>query len=342
MRVRLVGVPPDLVREARLDDAEVTAFVVVTASDTPAHLEVRPFAGQIPPAAWGDATLDEDGKLRGLPAAFASAGDGWILVRFDVTGAPALLPADLAVTGQDVIAYLPGRASQLDGFSPQEQSKKLGQALRAGLMQYARYLRTRDRSGGDATLRAMLSVKLRVGDRPADDVLDRLDANGWTAEDVAALTKPVDPAEGIYTIRDEQVLFLELKVLKPTTLRLFVGLASCCDDGNVNAVWPQGDCPTFDNGTTTYLGLDRFKPMVLPRRGDQAASYYTLKLIGYTARPTSPPIDLGGLEQTDAVQTVFATALKAPDRGAPSAIPRTRPELPAAYTWDVRIRVTAP
>jgi hypothetical protein len=331
MKVRIVDVPPEIVAAARLDAKETASFVVVAEAGTSAHLEVRPFAGEIPAAAWGtlndgEETLTDNGTY------FQGARDGWVLVRSDVNGAPGLLPDGFQATAEDIVAYLPGAGKQLEAFSLEDRRARLGAALEGALTHHARYLRARDRRGGDETLRAMLSVKLRVGD--AADVPDA-GADGLSAELIAKM-RVVDPVAGIYPVREDQWLFLEATVLKPTKLRLFVGVLLCSDDGNVLAVWPPaGENYTFDDKSTTYLGEDRFNPQFLARRKDQRTSFWTLKLIAYTAARDSAPIDLQSLAQAQTVQDVIAGHL-ARER-AFAGRPIAQPERPAWGTWDFRI-----
>jgi hypothetical protein len=178
----------------------------------------------------------------------------------------------------------------------------------------------------------MMSVRLLVGD--AADVPDA-GADSLPAELVAKM-KCVDPVAGVYSVREDQWMFLEATVLKPTRLRLFVGVLLCSDDGNIQAGWPPaGEKYTFDDKTTTYLGEDRFNPLFLARRKDQRTSFWTLKLIGYTAARDSAPIDLHSLEQAQTVQDVIARPLQR-DRGFVGR-PMAQPERPAWYTWDFRI-----
>lgn len=338
MKVRIVGVPPEILSAAGLDAEDVARFVAIAAEGTSAHIEVRPFSGEVPAKAWG-VDFDEDGnELLGENAKdFEGARDGWVFVRSDASGAPGLLPPDFKAAPEDIIAYLPNTSSQSRGLSADQLHTKLGAALGNGLVHYAKYLRTRDRSGSDATLRAMMSVKLRVGEEA--DLPDE-GATELPAE-LIAKTKYLEPVAGVYTVRDDQWLFFEATVLKATKLRLFVGVLLCSDDGNVQPGWPpSGENYTFDEKTTTYIGQDRFNPQVLNRRKDQRTTMWTLKFVGYTAAKESAPIDLHSLAQEKTVQDVIAEDLKRTRAFAGRPVPK--PEQPAYYTWDFRIACTRP
>lgn len=330
--VRLAGIPEPILRAAALDGPDARAFLSVVGADQPAHLAILPWRHSIPASVWG-----AEEKVR----YFTDARDGWILVRSDAAGMPALLSPRSALAPfepapEDIIAYLPGEGSQLKIFADQEA--RLGHALRDGLLHYAKYLRTRDRSRGDHTLRALLSVQLRVGnaaDAPMDDQADRL------PEELIAKTASLAPRDGIHHITQGQWLFVEVTVEKPTSLRLFVGLLCCSDDGNIYAVWPpEGENHTFAPGSTTYLGMDRFNPLFLNHRPDQRVSDWTLKLIAYTAPADSDPINLRGLAQNETVQDRFAASLT-PTKGVLGR-PSPPRERAAWCTWDLRIACHKP
>lgn len=330
--VRLGGIPERILRAAALDGPDTCGFLSVVGADQPAHLELMPWKHAIPASVWG---AEEKARY------FTGAHGGWILVRSDVAGTPSFLSprhglAAFEPEPEDIIAYLPGEGSQLEVFADKEA--RLGHALRDGLLHYAKYLRTRDRSRGDQTLRAMLSVQLRAGnaaDAPMDDHADRL------PDALIAKTAPLAPRDGIHHVTQGQWLFVEVTVEKATSLRLFVGLLCCSDDGNIYAVWPpEGENHTFAPGSTTYLGMDRFNPMFLNHRPDQRMSYWTLKLIAYTAPADSDPINLRSLAQSETVQERFAAALT-PTKGVLGR-PSPSRERAAWCTWDLRIACHKP
>ncbi len=117
MRVRVRDVPPEVMDAAGLDK-EAAGFVTLVAPGLPAHVEVRPFAGEIPAAAWG---TESAGEIRRDRLYFQGARDGWALVRSDVSGVPGLLPDGFEATPDDILAYLPGAGSQIEVFSPVER-----------------------------------------------------------------------------------------------------------------------------------------------------------------------------------------------------------------------------
>ncbi len=323
MRVRLLNVPAPVVSAATLDDEAATGVITVVAADAPAHVEVRPYQAAVPLEIFAADSQERKSWL--------GARAGWVLVRSDLVGTPARLPADFTPEREDIIAYLPGEGPLLDRLKDQDLA--LGRALRDGLLHYSQYLRTRDRSASDETLRACLSVKLRVGqaaDAPAMDNASTLRA------ELLAKTTYLDPDAGIYPVEEGQWLFLELQVVKAPALRLQVGLLACSDDGNVQALWPApGESYTFDAGKLTYIGVDRFNPLFLNCRPDQQQSRWTLKLIVYTAPADSEPINLQGLAQLESVQDRFAAVLKA--GRALIGRPQAQAERPAWCTFDLHI-----
>lgn len=323
MGVRLVNVPSAVASAATLDDEAATGMITVVAADAPAHVEVRPYQAAVPLEIFA-----VDSPLR---KSWLGARGGWVLVRSDLAGTPSRLPTDFTPEREDIIAYLPGEGPLIDRLKDQDLA--LGRALRDGLLHYSQYLRTRDRSANDETLRACLSVKLRVGqaaDAPAMESASTLRA------ELLAKTTYLDPDAGIYPVEEGQWLFLELQVVKAPALRLQVGLLACSDDGNVQALWPApGESYTFDAGKLTYLGVDRFNPLFLNCRPDQKQSRWTLKLIVYTAPADSEPINLQGLALLESVQDRIAEVLRA--GRALIGRPPAQAERPAWCTVDLHI-----
>ena len=333
MRVRLVGLPDDVLAAAKLEDPGATPWLQLVPPGALAHVEVRPNVGEIPAEIWG---AFPGGELTENATYFQGARDGWAFVRSDQRGAPALLPEGFVPTPDDILAMLPGAGPQIGAIANSVLSARLGEALREGLLQYARYLRARDRSGGDEVMRAMLSVRLRAG--AAEDTPDP--GQDTLPEALIAATRVVDPTDGVHVVHEGEWLFLELRVLKATRLRLFVGVLLCSDDGNIIPVWPPpGENYTFDNGRTTYVGEDRFNPLFVNRRLDQRITRWMLKVIAYTAAPDSPPIDLSALAQERSLQDMLAIPLL-PTR-AIIGRPKPPPELPIATTFDLAIAYTA-
>lgn len=323
MSVRSVGLPAALIRAAAPDGKEPRDPIVIIAPGPPARVEVRPWNRELPPGVWS-ADPSPNQSWRGLRG-------GWVVLRTEARDTPARSNDPAEPAPEDLIAYLPGAGPDLDLFP--DKMERLGRALRLGLLHYARYLRTRDRRGSDEVVGAMLSVKLRVSTAlgtPSGDEAGALDAGSIDKTGV------LSPEAGVYRVREGQGLFVEVTVRKPTALRLYVGLLACSDDGNVYAVWPaQGESYTFGVGTRTYIGQDRFNPLFLNCRSDQKISYWTLKLIAYTALAESTPINIQSFAQPESVQELFAETLRhGRSLGRRPAQPT---EWPAGQIWDFRI-----
>lgn len=322
--LRVRDLPSELVRE--LESEACKGLLALVAPDAPAHVEVRRYERAIPESVW---SADPERSR-----SWAGARGGWVLVRSDIAGAPALQPDDRELAADDIIAYLPSTGPRLKLLKG-DLTSRLAAALREGLLHYAQYLRTRDRSGGDQTLRSLLDVKLLVGsaaDVPAARNVDQLPA------DLLRAGRRIDPQAGVYRLKQGQWALLEIQALRQSGLRLFAGLVACCDVGLVIPVWPvQGQRFTLEVGRTVHLGEDRFNPMWLNSRPDQSVTCWTLKLIAYTAPEDSDPINIHSLAQPQSVQEVFDACL------TPSArdlrVQRIQPPRPAWYTWNLRLTV---
>ncbi len=323
MLVRWNKVPPELTRATSVQPADGVVFI--EEDDKPAHLEVRPWTQDkdIPAGVWGSESLSDfwDG-----------ARGGWVLVRSDLLGTPAVLPADFEPSSDDIIAYLPEQGRQLDFFP--DKMERLGIALGKGLIHYAKYLRTRDLRSGDDTLRALLSVKLRCG---SEDTAPPADNAIALSPELLPGSSLLEPQGSIYHITEGQWVVAELSVLRATSLELRVGILACSDDGNIIAVWPPaGQRYNFATGTTTYVGKDRFNPLFINCRADQRLSRWTLKVVAYTTAVGSEPINLTSLEQAATVQELFSKELTAAERGVIGRGPK-QGERPAWYSWNLRI-----
>lgn len=337
MIVRLVDVPPELVAAARAVEHAARWFVPA-GGEEPAHVEVRPFVGDVPEAVWSP------GERR----AWSGARGGWVVVRSDDAGAPARRPA-IEPVPEDIIAYLPGGGPRIEALA--DRTVRLGAALGAGLVQYAKYLRTRDRQSGDITLRSALEVGL-LASAPDPEA----------TEDTQYKPEELQPAprrpDGVHEVSVDQALFIRLHALRGLDLRLYVGIVAFSDDGNVVPLWPlPGARPTFEAGSVVYVGQDRKTALFLNTRGDQRTSLWTLKVFGYTGSTQDGEridatradrtrtlaragwgghaINIHGLAQ-GSLQEVLEAALR-PTRAAVDGKPP--PELPAWYTWDLRIAV---
>lgn len=324
--VRLVDVPSEIVKEANLDAADVLPYLRVVGANEAAHLEVRPFQGAVPHVNWTEKN-GEDTDVGGL---WRDARDGWILVPSDDKGSPSFSASSNPLDPDDIIAYLPGSAKQLTAYKADERQTKFANALRNGLLHHASYLRTRDRSGGDESARAMLSVKLRV---ISEDLGDRDNEGTEIGTDLIDKSRYVEPENGTYRVKNGENIFLEVSVIKATTFRLFVGLVLCSEDGSVAGLWPpEGQNYTFDAGRTTYIGRDRFDPLYLACHNNQQWGRIRLKLVTYTAPHDAAPINIKSFELEKTTQEVVIGMLL-PTRGLPER-PKKKPEVPAAYTWD--------
>lgn len=274
---------------------------------TPAHAELRRWRGPVPAAVWPS------------PEAFADARDGWILVRTEQFGVASAARSD-EPHADDIIAYLPEVAEEIQG-----------EALAQGLCAYGRYLHARDRHASDTTLASMLQVTLRAG----------TGAEPAGAAAIAALP-PLEAQDGIYSLTPAHWIWVEIKVLRPTNLRLQVGWVMFSDDGNIVPLWPvEGSQPSLPEGSVVFVGFDRESALSLTKRGDQRTSLYTLAVIASTGPADALPLNLASLAQ-QSVQAEFAEVMARArgmqERGEP--VRRTAPqETPAWYAWNLRIAI---
>jgi hypothetical protein len=313
VRVRWVGVPEPI----RASASEVAgALVEPTVASGPdevpaAHLEVRSFTGVVPAGV-------REGDPGGAPAA-------WVLVRAEVDGAPG--EASVSVpSADDIVAYVPALA----GADP---DARLGAAIGAGLAHYARYLHARERSYRDDGLLSLISVRLLGAHLPAE-----VEDGEALGDAHLALFEPLQSSEGRYEIDRDLALFVEVSLTGRLRLRLSLGLVAFSDDGNVVPLWPaEGQEPTLVSGQTLRIGIDRFRPLWLNTRADQARSLWTLKLLAASSAEGSASVNVAALAQAQTVQDVIASALSssrgAVGRGlAPAAAP-------AFGTWEMRVVV---
>jgi len=249
--------------------------------------------------------------------------DGWVLLNFGRIDAAAS-ESPIEFTPDDVVAYF--RSETAD-------ASVIGTAIASGLACWARYITARDRRAGDDTLRSMLDVRLRVS---------RAEMRPDDMEALALLT--IDPVSGAYVITDEDWLWAEIRVKKPTTLRLQIGWVALSDDGNILPLWPpQGADNSFADGDVVYVGLNREQALPLATRGDQHVSMWTLKVLACTVPPGAAPLNIWSLEQ-GTVQEAFAAAIEAAGgtmRGGLRATAAAPPEQPAWFAWNFRVAVSA-
>lgn len=309
---------PDAMREAMRREAAASAAFTLVDAATPAHAELRRWSGEVPKDVWPNAP------------AWAGARDGWILLRKDRFGAATVESAD-AIFPTDIVAYLPDSGAPIEAIDAARRDAVLGEALARGLSAYGRYVRARDRRSPDATLAGMLDVRLRAGEGPAP-------------RDHAAIEAlpPLVPTAGTYTIVEPpHWLWIEMRVIGRTSLRLGVGLVAFSDDGNILPLWPPGEPPTLATGSVVHVGFNQQEPLMLSRRADQPVSRWTLKVLAWTSLPGDPPLNLAGMAQAS-VQEEFAAVLDAARgqvRG--SVMPAVAaPEQPAWCAWDLPVAVT--
>jgi len=243
---------------------------------------------------------------------------GLALVNIDSFGAPSLASPS-SITADNVVA----------SFSAKANDDVLGGAVARALGCWARYLRTRDRRAVDDTLKPMLDVRLRRGS--GESRVDDMDA-----------LPLVEPADGRYNITDADWLWADIRVKKPTTLRLNIGWLALSDDGNVIPLWPpQGADNSFAPGDVIYVGRDREQALPLSARADQSVSMWTLRALACTVPQGAAPLNIWSMAQ-DTVQDTFDAAIAesaAAMRGnlRPSAAAPS--EQPAWFAWDFRVAV---
>lgn len=317
--VRVVGdparLPPAIAEAAAAGPNDARWFRLTLAGEDatgPAHAELRPWRGEIPPTAW-----DEEAA-----AIFQGARDGWVLVATERFGEPtARTIADPAA--EQIIAYLPGAGPPVVDLA--DAHRGLGRALGKGLSSWARCLRARDRRSLDGALAGVLSVKLRAGRGSPDETI-----------------APLEPEDGVYTVFEDGWILVEVRILKSTSLRLYLGYLGFSDDGAIDVYWPpEGETPTYSRGDVLHLGFDRFSPLQLTPRGDQRESGWTLKIVACTAPAGADPPNLRSLEQRP-VHAVIAESLlgelrprAGPTRGSRKWVGPA--EKPAWYAWDLRV-----
>jgi hypothetical protein len=274
-------------------------------------------------AALGAATVD---AIR----AAASAASSVVLVDAGPTDVAlrrvaerwAMVPfAAAEPTADDVIAVLPDVAT---GTAATQDAA--GRAIAAGLLHWAAYLRIRDRSNLDPTLRGLVDVHLRVG-----------------APSAESSPRQQPDATGTYEVREHEPLWIEIATRRVPSSRIFVAVVLCSDDGNTMVLWPppggdsalgahgatEADLPA---GQTVYIGRNRYAPAAPTVRPDQQHSRYTFKVIACTVRGRAP--DLSSLALGRTVQQVIDASLGAKD------IEPMRPVAPDMWcTWDLPVRV---
>jgi hypothetical protein len=224
-------------------------------------------------------------------------------------------------TRDDVIAVLPDVAA-----STAATQDAAGRAIAAGLVHWAAYLRIRDRTNLDPTLRGLVDVHLRVG-----------------APSAEGSPRQQPDATGTYEVREHEPLWIEIATRRVLSSRVFVAVVLCSDDGNTMVLWPPpgGDSALGAHGATehdlpagqtVYIGRNRYSPATPTVRPDQQRSRYTFKVIACTVRGRAPDLSSLALERT--VQQVIDASLGARD------IEPMRPVAPDMWcTWDLPVRV---
>jgi hypothetical protein len=270
---------------------------------------------------------------------------GWVIVPYlppppavrAAAGARPALPSEAqAPTADEIIAYLPPlEASDVGG-----SASLLGQALGRALVQWASYLRVRNRQNTDPTLAGLIEVAVRVAPKDA------------LTTDPALLKRRTRDAAGVHDVDDGEAVWIELHVKKASRDRLYTGILVCSDDGNILLTWPpNGSSPAMGaigegeggflttSTETVFVGLDRFNPAFPQPRTDQSSSRYTFKIVAYTS-PDGEPLRLASLAQDDTVQDVIVRALAPSQRGLrPLRRVPPAPTTPLWCTWDLVVRV---
>ncbi len=246
--------------------------------------------------------------------------DGLALVNTDRFGLPTF-ESPLEFNADNVVA----------SFHAAVSDDVLGTAVARGLVCWAKYLGARDRRAVDGTLKPMLDVRLRRGSTESRQ------------DDMESLAL-IESLDGRYTITDADWLWAEIRVTKPTTLRLQIGWLAFSDDGNILPLWPpQGADNSFAEGDVVYVGRDREQALPLSARADQTVSMWTLRVLACTVPAGSAPLNIWSLAQ-DTVQEEFAAAIESAagaTRGGLRATTAPLPEQPAWFAWDFRVAINA-
>ncbi len=243
----------------------------------------------------------------------------------------AIVPFAETRTDDDRIAALPAHA--LAGAP--DVLLRVGKALGAGLVHWARYLQLRDRSHFDDTLNRLVRVSLYRGNSPE-------------------AAKPVSPdPAGVHHVDHAAPLFAVAAIRPFSGRRIFVGLIACSDDGNAFHLWPPPDAEPgigvigsdeFDLPVvqTVYLGDgDQTTPVQLEATPGKTVSRWTLKVIACAIGLDTGPPDLSALAIEQTVQEVINRLL--PDRKGDvhGATRARRPAPPISWcTWDLRVAIT--
>jgi hypothetical protein len=330
--VRVVGpeAMTDGMRSALNEAVAATAAVHLVETGeqaTATHAAIRPWHGEVPVFVWPTDDGDPQYQKTRQRTMWGGARDGWIVVGNDARVSAASSGAE--ISPDEIVAYLPGSGPPIEHIAAGDRDRVLGTALARGLEGYARFLATRDRHPEDRSLSSLLEVRLRIG------------AGDEPAREVALSTPPAEPTDGVHIVGDDHWIWAEIRVVGRTRLPLRIAWITFSDDGTVAPLWPPpGAEPSFETGQVVNVGLDLQGAVRLPRRPDQSATMWTLRVIACTTADDAP-LNAAGLAQASVQQLfaeVFGEARGAGTRAAP--IPARRPvELPAWYAWDFRVAV---
>jgi hypothetical protein len=173
---------------------------------------------------------------------------------------------------------------------------RLGAALAAGLVQWAKYRAVLTRRNEDTTLQGAITAVLLAG-----------------RDDVAMTANPSDPqaahpvtpnAAGQYVINEADSILLKVGVKGGRNL--FVGVLLCSDEGNIYPLWPPATAENIlTPGEEKIVGLNGPNAFALPVGTDpaqQTESLYTFKIF---ASDEQHPIDIQSLALKETVQEVI-------------------------------------
>ncbi len=207
----------------------------------------------------------------------------WAIVPFSLT--------ETAVDPNTLIAHV--------SVAEAGDAGRLGAALAAGLVQWAKYWSVLTRRNEDTTLQGALQVVVLAG---RDDAAMTANPNN------PQVARPVAPnAAGQYEISEAESLLFKVQITGGRNL--FVGVLLCSDEGNIFPLWPP---PTADNvlaaGNETIVGLNGPNAFGLPVGTDppQTTSLYTVKVF---AADDQHAIDIQSLALEQTVQAVINDVL---------------------------------
>ncbi len=246
---------------------------------------------------------------------------GWAIVPYS--------NAETTLTWNDVIGWAPDVTTFVSpDMSEATATQNVGNALRRGLIHWAKYWATLHRSNPDARLRGKLQVSLERGLSADPDWNDDAAWHLVSAEEATV--------QGIPGGRYDQYGNLLAGTPAPFRLRvalaadspaLSVGILLCSNDGNIILLWPPENAENIlQPGKDKRVGNGgNLEPITLSvDRSGQTQSVYTFKVF---AAAGQLPIELSSLQLDDTVQGIIDTLLGG--RGGVRPVPRP----PAEMLW---------